>query len=46
MREYLTTGAQVCVCEPNRFAASAIREVARAHGVSHSVRVVQQRIDP
>lgn len=33
-------GASVCVCEPNRFAARAIAEVAAAHGVGHAVRVV------
>jgi hypothetical protein len=38
-------GALVCVCEPNRFAARAIAEVAAAHGMGHSVRVVPVRLE-
>jgi hypothetical protein len=38
-------GARVTVCEPNRFAASAIRQVAVAHGVGHSVAVVATTLE-
>lgn len=38
-------GGRVVVCEPNRFAAAAIREVAALHGVGHAVSVVERTIE-
>ena len=40
-----SAGALVCCCEPNQFAAAAIREVADLHGVGHAVRVVERTIE-
>ena len=38
-------GAHVTCCEPNRFAAAALRAVAERHGVSHAVDVVERSIE-
>ena len=38
-------GARVTACEPNRFAAAAIRAVAVAHGVGHAVRVLEVTVE-
>ena len=38
-------GARVVVCEPNRFAQSAIRAVAAQHGFSHAIEVIESDIE-
>eukprot|EP00965_Chrysotila_dentata_P015812 523536-Pleurochrysis_carterae.AAC.1 len=38
-------GARVTVCEPNRFAARAIGDVVRMHGVAHQVQIVREDIE-
>ena len=38
-------GGRVIVCEPNRFAAAAIRQVAAQHGMDHAVRVVSSSLE-